>query len=936
MGSSRLVFRSAVLSFGCLPLLTAAAPAQERAAVERTLPTTIARAVPARVSSGMASRLGATDSNRVLQLSINLPLRNQDQLNALLADLYNPASPRFHKYLSPREFDLSFGPAQADYEALVTWAGNNGFTIKSRTANLRILNVEGTVYTINRALHLALTDYRDTEQNRSFYAPDREPALDLPVSILGIDGLDDADPPHRHYRKGNAAEIARTANAIAGSGPASQYLPSDMRAAYYGHGPLTGLGQTVGIFSFDGYHANDLPLYYSQTGMSTSVPVSNVLVNGFSGNCVLNSPCDDGEQILDIVQVQGMAPGLSGILFYESNATANPILNQMVMDNEAKIISSSWGGGGFGTSSDTYFEQMAAQGQTYLNATGDDGAFNRYTYDAPSVDPYIVQVGGTDLVTSGAGGAWSSETGWVYSGGGFYAAGAEAIPAWQAASITSANGGSTTYRNSPDLAAEADFDNPTVVNGLFDIGYGGTSFATPRLAGYLALANEQSIANGLGTLGFVNQNLYTLGRNDDTVAYHDITSGSNPADEYAGTQASFNAVAGYDLVTGWGSPNGPALINALAGTAYQDFALTGTTASLATTRNGSVSDKLTITGANGFAGVVNLSTSALPKGVTASFSPASATTSSTVTFAADNTVPFSTLTVTVTGTSGALTHSVVYTLQINKQAGRDFTIGASGGITAAIGSSSGNTVTVTENQLPAPVNLSVSGLPAGVTATFPSEVNSGSFAFTLNASSSAVPGTFNVMVTGTYPTTTLTHAVTFPLTVVLPGKQLLGNPGFENGTSATPWTLTSSNGQTTYLLCTLAACGVGAHSGNYYLYFDGYGMTHTDAATQTVSIPSNVSSATLSFYLTETTDETTTTKANDVLTVKILNSSGTVLSTVATFSNLDARSTTGYRLYQYALPSSVIGQTVVVSFSGTENTSLQTSFFLDDVSLNVQ
>jgi xanthomonalisin len=123
---------------------------------------------------------------------------------------------------------------------------------------------------------------------------------------------------------------------------------------------------------------------------------------------------------------------------------------------------------------------------------------------------------------------------------------------------------STTWRNSPDVAAEANFDNPTVVNGSFVTGYGGTSFATPRWAGFLALVNQQSIANGKGTVGFINPTLYNVGRSlSYSTTFHDITSGSNPPT--SGTGVGFSAVPGYDLVTGWGSPAGASLIGLLAG-----------------------------------------------------------------------------------------------------------------------------------------------------------------------------------------------------------------------------------------------------------------------------------------------------------------------------------------------------------------------------------
>ncbi len=114
------------------------------------------------------------------------------------------------------------------------------------------------------------------------------------------------------------------------------------------------------------------------------------------------------------------------------------------------------------------------------------------------------------------------------------------------------------------MAAEANFDNPTVINGSFVTGFGGTSFAAPRWAGFLALVNQQSVANGRDTAGFINPALYNLGVSSSrSSAFHDITSGSNPPT--AGDGSGFSAVPGYDLVTGWGSPSGAGLINLLAG-----------------------------------------------------------------------------------------------------------------------------------------------------------------------------------------------------------------------------------------------------------------------------------------------------------------------------------------------------------------------------------
>ena len=525
--------------------------------------------VPAAVASGQAVRLAPMATAQHLKLALNLPLRNEAELDGLLQQISDPQSPNYHHYLSVEEFTSRFGPTQQDYNAVVAWAKSYGLTVGQSVSNRRLVDVEGSVDIINRALHVQIGTYRHPTENRNFFAPDREPTLDLGVPLLKITGLTNINLPHTHALHGTALQQSRATEKASGSGPSGEYLPSDIRAAYYGSGSLTGAGQTVAIFYIDGYKTADLTLYYSKTGMKSSVPVKNVLVNGYSGVCDAGdgsgtSTCDDGEQILDIVNVIGMAPGLTQVLFYEGSS-ATDVLNKMATDNTAKVISNSWYYGSTGDDTDDpIYKQFAAQGQTYLNATGDDGAYNSSTFGPPALDPNILQVGGTDLTTTKAGGAWSSETGWSGSSGGYYKPAGYSIPAYQqiAGVITSTNKGSTTLRNDPDVAAEANFDNPTVSNGSFETGYGGTSFAAPRWAGFLALANQQSVAAGKGTLGFINTKLYNLGVGSSYKSqFHDITSGSNKPDE--GSGAGYKAVAGFDLVTGWGSPNGAALINAL-------------------------------------------------------------------------------------------------------------------------------------------------------------------------------------------------------------------------------------------------------------------------------------------------------------------------------------------------------------------------------------
>jgi PKD repeat protein len=156
-----------------------------------------------------------------------------------------------------------------------------------------------------------------------------------------------------------------------------------------------------------------------------------------------------------------------------------------------------------------------------------------------------------------------------------------------------------------------------------------------------------------------------------------------------------------------------------------------------------------------------------------------------------------------------------------------------------------------------------------------------------------------------------------------PAAQLLGNPGFETGTAA-PWSATSgviSNSPSEP-----------AHSGSWDAWLDGYGSTHTDTLSQTVTLPTGCSSYQLSFWLHVDTAETTTTTAYDTLKVQVLNSSGTVLATLATYSNLNHN--TGYAQKTFNL-SAYAGQKVTVKFTGAEDYTEQTSFVLDDTAVTV-
>ena len=507
--------------------------------------------VPVAVANGQARLVGHLPGTQHLSLAISLPLRNEASLDDLLAQIYDPKSASYGRYLSVQEFAERFGPSEEDYSAVVRYAQANGLRVTEPAANRMVLDVDGPASSIEKAFHVTMGLYQHPTENREFYSPDREPSLDLGVSVLHISGLDNFSLPHAKNRV--SAQGVRSGKAT-GSGPGGQFIGSDMRAAYYGTGTLNGTGQSVALFEYAGYELSDVQLYFTTVKQPLNVPVKGVSLNGVPLNCPPKT-CDDSEQVLDIEMAISMAPALSQVVVYVGSSDVS-IFNQMAVDNTSKQISCSWGWTDDESSLDPIFKEFAAQGQTVFVATGDNGSGTPGDVVWPADDPYITAVGGTDITTNGAGGSWKSETGWSGSAGSPSKNGIP-IPPYQklAGVINSMNQGSTTLRNYPDVAAEANTNQFSCYDGGCYSGNGGTSYAAPQWAGFTALMNQQAVAKNKPPLGFLNTRLYRIG-----VAkiydkdFHDVTSGSN---------GGYSAVTGYDLVTGWGSMTGPNLINTL-------------------------------------------------------------------------------------------------------------------------------------------------------------------------------------------------------------------------------------------------------------------------------------------------------------------------------------------------------------------------------------
>ncbi|MGB8480159.1 MAG: S53 family peptidase [Acidobacteriaceae bacterium] len=542
--------------------------------------------VPHAVLNREAKLVAAVPGTQLMHVDIMLPLCNQDKLAELLRQLYDSSSPNYRQFLSVAQFTQQFGPTPDDYQTVVAWAQAKGFTVGDQPANLLLMPITGTVAQINAAFNVSMQVYQHPTESRTFYSPDREPTVDLKVPLWHIVGMNNYSIPHPLV---NRARQGQAVVNVSGSGPGgSSYLPGDMRAAYYGGTTLTGSGQAVGLVEFDGYNISDVTgtfdgaatattngsnyiLTYTTGGVHYSIPINNVLLDGASSAPSTTIPAYQdaaGEVVLDIAQPIGMAPGLSQVLVYIAPYSTLPIygatgdtdiFERMATDNIAKQLSCSWNWSPADYhTNDAIFLQMESQGQNFFAASGDYGSWPNGAYYYPEEDPNVTSVGGTSLTTNGSGGSWVSETAWPSSAGGISP---DDLPigSYQQLAGFTCTGCSTAYRNAPDVAMEADSDNYVCALGSCSATWNGTSFAAPRWAGFLALGNQQAVANGnapMGGIGFMNDAVYPIGLGSSYESdFHDITSGSNGA---------YSAVTGYDLVTGWGSPDGASLINALA------------------------------------------------------------------------------------------------------------------------------------------------------------------------------------------------------------------------------------------------------------------------------------------------------------------------------------------------------------------------------------
>lgn len=378
-----------------------------------------------------AQMVGRLEGTRKIHLAIGLPLRNKEAREYLLKTLYDPKSPQYRHFLTVEKFAEMFGATQEDYQKVIDFAKSNNLTVTKTYPNRLLIDVSGTANDIQKALHVNLNNYNRPDGS-TFYAPDREPSLDLDVPIQHISHLNDYAIPRRAGSQNNLPmnplllQKPIQIQPFNGTGPTgplcppgtvnNTYIGNDFRNAYFPGTTLTGSGQLVALVQFDGFYNNDIIDYANLTGLTVPNLVTYTF-DGFSG-----SPCgsecsnwtlqNEVEVALDIDMTLSMATGLSNIYLYEGSPISFipvHVLNQIALDNTAKQISSSWS---WEETTDTnianIFEEYALQGQSFFQAAGDLGAYT--PMDPVSIVPepicetnLMTVVGGTILKTSGTG-----------------------------------------------------------------------------------------------------------------------------------------------------------------------------------------------------------------------------------------------------------------------------------------------------------------------------------------------------------------------------------------------------------------------------------------------------------------------------------------------------------------------------------------------------
>ncbi len=889
---------------------------------------------PDAVTHGGATLVRHHDPNSTLTLDIGLTVRDAAGLDALIAAANDPANPQYGHYLTTAQYMASYAPTDAQVQAVRDWATTAGLTVDSVSPDNLLVTVHAPAHQVEQALHVAVNDYKDAAH--SFYSNDRDATVPGALAIRAISGLTSI---HRFHTALHRDARAPSRSLAVRSGG---YYPNDFRAAY-NMGPVgDGSGQTIGFTLWGtSVSQSDLNTFASNSGTPTIVRGQSG-ANGIDWIPVNGGSSDTNELVetaMDVEYAHGVAPNshlkywLADCAFDVTTGNCNPSdtgLEQAISaaanttDPNLHAVSNSWGGGEAASTSDPFtsntnasLQHAAGVGITFYFSSGDQGSSSGGTGlpSYPADSPYVVSVGGTTLNT-GTGYAYSSESAWNGSGGGCSTVFSR--PSWQ----TGIGAATCSGRAEPDVAADADPNSgaDVYVNGTSQQ-IGGTSLAAPLWSGMAANLNRYLAANGKPLMGFSAPRIYQLATNATTYArdFHDVTSGNN----------GYPAGAGWDEATGWGSTN---LANLAADWAPGGATATNTPPPAATNTPPPAATNTPAPGATATNTPVPAATATNTPApaATATSTPASGGTCTsdnvclTSFTASANSAPVNT-NVTLTANTSTDVGPTPYYILIVDQAGTIVTSCASGAscaatVTSAVAATHQYTAYLSTSSTTNSANARSSMVTVNWTSASPTATATKPATPTATATKPAAPTPTNTLapaVTNTpVPTATNTPRPA-PTNTPAPTGNIVVNPGFESGPGV-GWSESSSGGYEvidTY----------NPHTGSYSADECGYNSC-TEYVRQQLTIPSN---ANLRYWWYMTSSEGSTT-AYDYLRVQVYSMSGTLLGTLRTWSNTSRRNAWSQDTLSLA---AYAGQTVVLRFTTTTNSSNPTNFFVDDVSV---
>ena len=431
-----------------------------------------------------------------------------------------------------------------------------------------------------------LNNYRAPD-GQEFYSASVEPTIPDPIAakVTGVIGLTNSlqyaplAKVHQAFGEDPIAPEIGTDTA-GGTGPGGAYSPSDLRSVY----KIPKFGdvapQTVAVFEQNGFYPSDVQKYLERMQLPNR-PVKFVGVNGYNGSVDRNNASVELQAVLDIELVIGINPGVKEVLVYEDGTDPFAValidaLDKVASDNKAAILSISYGldevtqGDSQLAAENTALTQLAAQGITVLACSGNGGAYGQTgtsVYPAqlevtdPGAQPLVTCVGATNLST-GPHEVRLAEAVWdrlgLFSGGGASGGGFSSywpIPSWQAPSYVTTNGGSSTYRNVPDVAAVGDPFTGVAAYSKMNGGWlqmGGTGVSTPLWAGYISILNAGLEYVTGNRLGFFNPTFYNTDNIVNGPLLYSVIDGTNGDSSMYGTPG-YNAGFGYNNCTGAGT-----------------------------------------------------------------------------------------------------------------------------------------------------------------------------------------------------------------------------------------------------------------------------------------------------------------------------------------------------------------------------------------------